>query len=210
MKLLLFSDLHRDAAAASSLVQMARSVDVVVGAGDFASVRQGISICINVLREIRIPTVLVPGNNESLEELLAACAAWPNATVLHGQSVQICGQTFFGLGGGIPITPFGSWSYDFSEADAERLLAKCPAGSVLVSHSPPKGAVDTDSSGKSLGSTAVRESVIHRKPRLVVCGHIHASAGKTALMGNTPVINAGPGGSVFALEPADVDSRPKP
>jgi Icc-related predicted phosphoesterase len=199
MKLLLFSDLHTQAPAASALVQTAMEVDVAIGAGDFASVRRGLSVCIDVLRDIRIPTVLVPGNNESLDELQAACKDWQNATVLHGQSVGVHGQVFFGIGGGIPITPFGSWSYDFSEADAERLLAACPAGAVLISHSPPKGAVDTDSSGKSLGSVAVREAVLRLKPRLVVCGHIHACAGQTAHIGGVPVINPGPGGVVYSL-----------
>jgi Icc-related predicted phosphoesterase len=67
---------------------------------------------------------------------------------------------------------------------------------MLVSHSPPKGAVDVTGSGQSLGSTSVRDAVI---PRLVVCGHIHASAGKRAQIGNTIIINAGPGGLLLEL-----------
>lgn len=194
MKLLLFSDRHTDTSAARRIVELAEGADVVVGAGDFANIRRGISTCIEILREIQVPTVLVPGNNESYEELVAACAKWRNATVLHGTSVEIAGLPFFGIGGGIPITPFGDWSYDFSEDDAAHLLQGCPAGGVLVSHSPPKGAVDLSSSGQSLGSTAVRDAVIRLKPRLVVCGHIHGSAGQRGCIGNTPIINAGPGG----------------
>src|SRR4029077_7508500 len=101
---------------------------------------------------------------------------------------------FFGIGGGIPITPFGSWSYDFSEAEAEHMFRNCPVGAVLVSHSPPKGAVDVTGSGQSLGSTSVRDAVIRLKPRLVVCGHIHASGGKRAQIGNKIIINGGLGG----------------
>lgn len=199
MKLLLFSDLHRNTAAATRMVELARGVDVVIGAGDFANQRHGISTCIDILKAVHVPTVLVPGNNESSEELVAACAEWRNARVLHGAGVEIAGVPYFGLGGGIPITPFGSWSYDFSEADAERLLHDCPAGAVLISHSPPKGAVDVTASGQSLGSTTVRDGVIRLKPRLVVCGHIHGSAGKQAQIGTTPIINAGPGGVLFEL-----------
>jgi len=119
--------------------------------------------------------------------------------VLHGSAVEISGVPFFGIGGGIPVTPFGDWSWDVSEEDASRLLAACPPGTVLISHSPPRGAVDRASSGQSLGSTAVREAVIRLKPRLVVCGHIHACAGKTAVIGETPVINAGPAGMIYRL-----------
>lgn len=200
MKLLLFSDLHRDVSAATRIVELARGADVIVGAGDFASVRHGTSICIEVLRAIRIPAVLVPGNNESLGELAAACADWSSAVVLHGTSIEVGGLVFFGIGGGIPITPFGDWSYDFSEAQAAELLRACPPGAVLVSHSPPKGVVDVDASGRSLGSTAVRDAVIRLRPRLVVCGHIHASGGNRAQIGTTPIVNAGPRGLIFDLK----------
>jgi Icc-related predicted phosphoesterase len=200
MRLLLFSDLHTNAAAAERLVRMAEGADVAIGAGDFASVRRGTSTCINILRQIRIPSVLVPGNNETYDELREACAGWPGASVLHGTGVDIAGVPFFGLGGGVPVTPFGNWSFDFSEADATRLLSGCPAGAVLVSHSPPKGAVDVASGGRSLGSTAVREAVVRLKPRLVVCGHIHDSAGQRTMIGNSPVINAGPAGILYELD----------
>jgi Icc-related predicted phosphoesterase len=199
VKLLLFSDLHTDTSAAKRLVQLANDVDVVVGAGDFATVRRGISACIEILREIPVPAILVPGNNETCDELIAACAQWRSATVLHGSGVEIKGVPFFGIGGGVPITPFGDWSFDFSEVDADRMLAGCPPGCVLVSHSPPKGTVDRSSSGQNLGSTAVRDAVISLNPRLVVCGHIHGSAGQQGSIGSTPVINAGPEGVLFEL-----------
>lgn len=192
MKLLLFSDLHVDADAARRVVQRSQAVDVVVGAGDFASVRRNLDVCIDVLQAIDRPTVLVSGNNETTEELREACRAWSSTRVLHGDSITIGGATFFGLGGGVPVTPFGSWSYDFTEEQAAGLLAECPPGCVLVSHSPPKGAVDVASGGQSLGSTAVRDAILRTKPRLVVCGHIHGSGGQKTLLGETPVVNAGP------------------
>ena len=199
MRLLLFSDLHCDADAARKLVARARGVDVVVGAGDFANVRRGIDTCVSVLRSMTVPTVLVPGNNETLEELTEACRGWSSAHVLHGTGVTIQGVPFFGMGGGVPVTPFGAWSFDFTEAQAASLLASCPAGGVLISHSPPRGAVDASSRGQSLGSTAVREVVLAKQPRLVVCGHIHGSAGTSARIGPTTVVNAGPGGVEWEL-----------
>lgn len=199
MQLLLFSDLHVNVAAARRLVQLARSADIVIGAGDFANVRRNLQNCVDMLKAIDRPTVLVAGNNESTAELLTACRDWPPAHVLHGDGVTIKGVEFFGLGGGIPVTPFGSWSYDFTEEQAAELISPCPVGCVLVSHSPPQGAVDTSSQGRSLGSTAVRDAVERLQPRLVVCGHIHACAGQQATIGTTPVVNAGPNGVVWEL-----------
>ncbi len=146
------------------------------------------------MRNAGKPAVLVAGNNESTEELADACRDWDNAHVLHGYAVTLGGVAFFGIGGGIPVTPFGAWSYDFTEVEAAALLADCPAGGVLVSHSPPKGAVDVSSSGRSLGSTAVRDAVARCRPLLVVCGHIHACGGQQAMIGASPVVNAGPDG----------------
>ena len=203
MKLLLFSDVHGDLDACRDLVDRAADADVVVGAGDFCVARRNLAAPIETLSAIDTPTVLVPGNAETEDEMGAQVSAtgWNEAHVLHGDGVTIDGRSFFGIGGGIPITPFGPWSYDFSEAEARDLLADCPDGAVLVSHSPPKNAVDRDSKGQSLGSTAVRAAIEETRPVLTVCGHIHGSWGEAAEIGTTSVVNAGPGGIAWTLSP---------
>ncbi len=199
MKLLLFSDIHNDFPSASKLVELSLKVDVVVGAGDYCVARRGLDDIIAALSVILKPTVLVPGNAESHEELAQACRSWPNARVLHGSQTILDDVTFYGIGGGIPITPFGAWSYDFSEDEAKKLLQGLESGGVLISHSPPKGVLDMSADGRSLGSEAVREIIGIKKPKLVVCGHIHGSAGQIAQLGPTNVINAGPDGIMWEL-----------
>ncbi|HZL87142.1 MAG TPA: metallophosphoesterase family protein [Pirellulaceae bacterium] len=199
MNLLLFSDLHCDAERAQALVRRSREVDVVVCAGDLGNVRRGLAQTIAVLKAIDKPTVLVPGNNESASELIEAARNWPSAVVLHGSGTQLTGVEFFGLGGGVPITPFGDWSFDLTEENAAKLLEACPKGAVLVSHSPPQGVLDVTSSGKSLGSSAVRQAIERCQPKLVVCGHIHACGGQMEMIGETMVINAGPEGIEWEL-----------
>ncbi len=54
--------------------------------------------------------------------------------------------------------------------------------------------VDVSSRGQRQGSVPVRDAVLRAEPLLVVCGHIHASAGQRALLGRSPVVNAGPAG----------------
>jgi len=197
MRLLLFSDLHSDFRKASKLADLSNEVDIVVGAGDFCTGRRGLEKIINALVGITKPVVLVPGNSESNDELIDACRAWASARVLHGTQVTIEDITFFGIGGGVPITPFGSWSYDFSEDEAAELLRDCPSGCILISHSPPKGVLDLSSDGRSLGSQAVKKTIEDKKPTLVVCGHIHASAGQSIRLGKTTVINAGAEGLIY-------------
>lgn len=198
-QLLLFSDPHGDLDACRRLVEQAEEADIVVGAGDFCVMRRGLAATIDVLAAIDRPTVLVPGNSESASELTDACRSWPQAHVLHGCGITLQGISFYGVGGGVPITPFGPWSYDLTESEAEELLASCPDGAVLVSHSPPKGVVDRDSQGRSLGSTALRRAIEEAAPQLVVCGHIHGSWGEEGHIGPTPVVNAGPAGILWTV-----------
>lgn len=199
MKLLLCSDIHRDLDAARSLVQRSADADVLVCAGDLAVMRKGLDPVIEVLSGAHCPAVLVPGNGESHDELEAACRGWADAHVLHGSGCELDGVSFWGLGGGVPVTPFGSWSYDFSEEEARALLADCPDGAVLVTHSPPRGHVDVAGGGEHLGSRAVLDAIERCAPPLVVCGHIHACWEQQASVGETTVVNAGPGGVAFEL-----------
>src|SRR5688572_19708760 len=196
MKLLAFSDLHCDLGRARSLVERSAEADVVIGAGDFASVHEGLDETIGALAAIETPTVLVPGNNETADALRDAASAWNAATVLHGESTEIDGVTFFGLGAGIPVTPW-DWSFDLSDDEASEALASCPDGAVLVLHSPPRGHCDVAGSGQNLGSQALADAIERLAPPLAVCGHIHESWGARSRIGETEIANLGPDGANF-------------
>ena len=198
MRLLAFSDLHTDLGQAERLASRSGEADVVVGVGDFASVHSGLAETIQALRAIEVPAVLVPGNNETEDALRQACASWKQAVVLHGEGTEIDGIAFFGLGAGIPVTPW-DWSFDLTEAAAAELLEACPEGCVLAVHSPPRGHVDVSGAGRHLGSEAVLDAIESRRPRLALCGHIHESWGQQSWIGPTPVINLGPEGMLLEV-----------
>jgi uncharacterized protein len=193
VRLLAFSDLHRDLEQAGRLVERSSDVDAVIAAGDFASVHRGLDETIAALQPIEKPTLLVPGNNETEDALRQACAGWQAATVLHGQGTEIEGTSFFGLGGGVPVTPW-DWSFDLTEDQAEAKLRDCPEGGVLVVHSPPKGYVD---GGGELGSEAILWAIETAQPELAVCGHVHEAWGQEATVGSTRVVNLGPDGALL-------------
>jgi Icc-related predicted phosphoesterase len=198
VRLLAFSDLHVDLDAARGVVERAGEADLVIGAGDFASVHRGLEDAIGVLAAIEAPTLLVPGNNETDEALREACRDWEAAQVLHGEAAEIDGAGFFGLGAGVPVTPW-DWSFDLDEEEAGGLLERCPEGAVLVSHSPPRGHCDRSGAGQELGSGAVLAAIERARPPLVLCGHIHESWGCESTVGETTVVNLGPEGRVFEL-----------
>jgi uncharacterized protein len=198
VRILAFSDLHRDLDQAASLVERSSDADVVIAAGDFASVHEGLEETIEALRPIEVPTVLVPGNNETEDALRAACEGWDSATVLHGEGAQIDGASFFGLGAGIPITPW-DWSFDLDEDEAAERLAGLPEDAVLVVHSPPQGHCDESSAGDHLGSRAILDAIEAKRPQLAACGHIHESWGAESAIGPTRVLNLGPSGTAIEL-----------
>jgi Icc-related predicted phosphoesterase len=197
MKYLVFSDIHCDTVACDRLVERSKAADIAIGAGDFACLRQGLERTIDALSRITIPTVLVHGNHESHAELLDACEQLGHFHVLHGSSTEVKGTTFFGIGGGIPTTPFGPWSVDYPEHEARRLLTPSFDKFVFVTHSPPLGCLDTLANDQHVGSEAVRAFVGRSRPLFVVCGHIHEHGGLQDELDEIPVINAGPGGVEF-------------
>ncbi len=199
MKILAFSDLHLARARAAELVEASSDADLVIGAGDFCNMRQGLDEAMALLEGITAPFVAVPGNAESAGELTAA--ANPNMRVLHGSGADVNGLRLFGLGYGVPVTPFGDWSCDLTEAQAAEMLAGCEAADILVLHSPPRGVADVTSGGQSVGSTAIHAAIDRIQPRLAVCGHIHDSWGRTGRIGDTEVVNLGPRSNWFDMAP---------
>ena len=197
MKLLAFSDLHLARARAADLVVASAEADLVVGAGDFCNARQGLAEAMELLSDITAPMVMVAGNAESADELRAAAPA--NAHVLHGNGVTIEGVTFWGLGGGVPETPFGAWSWDLFEEDAEALLEPCERADVLITHSPPKGLGDLTSTGLSVGSTEIRAAIERLQPKLALFGHVHEAWGARGQIGQTACANLGPTANFFEV-----------
>ena len=139
------------------------------------------------------PFLAVPGNNETEDALRSATAA----TVLHGEGDA--DRRLWGLGAGIPTTPW-DWSFDLSEEEAAKRLQDMPAAlDLLILHSPPYGHCDVSGQGEHLGSRAIADAIEAKQPRVAVCGHIHESWGAESRIGETQVINLGPEGRVIEL-----------
>ena len=208
MRVLAFSDLHRDLDAAASLVERSGDANLVVGAGDFASIHEGLEETLGALAGMRTaPLMVVPGNNETEDALREAVADSP-VQVLHGNWATVMGgmredeprqMTVFGVGAGIPTTPW-DWSFDLSEEEAAAKLQDVPEGlDLLILHSPPYGHCDQSSQGDHLGSRAILEAIERAQPKVAVCGHIHESWGAESRIGDTQVFNLGPAGRMIEI-----------
>jgi Icc-related predicted phosphoesterase len=200
MRIIAFSDLHRDQAASRAIVAASTEADVVVGAGDFATHGAGIDETLGILGGIKVPLVLVAGNHDDLSDLRAAARGRPGWHVLHGETAKLGGVAFFGFGFEVGEMPGALAQSILSEAQAARLLTACPRHAVLVTHSPPHGVADMQRDGSHQGSRrAIRACVEAQAPRLHVCGHIHHAWGTTGDIAGCPVVNLGPTPRVFEV-----------
>jgi uncharacterized protein len=199
MRILAFSDLHRDVEAARRIVEASARADVVVGAGDFATCGEGAKDTVNILRGIDVPVVFVFGNHDRPDELRTLCRDWDSGYLLHGDMVELQGLAFFGVGGEIPGRNTEPWNAALTEDEAHRILQDCPKDVVLITHTPPYECADVQRDGTHEGSRAVRAMIDDKQPLLSLCGHIHFAWGSFGTLGRTRVHNLGPGVSWFNI-----------
>ena len=192
MRILAFSDLHRDIEATRKIVDASPQADILVGAGDFSTRGLGAGEIIRILQSANTPTVLVSGNHDNLKELDDLCSGWADGYLLNGDSVTIDSVTFFGLGGEIPRRNTADWNEAVSEELASQILADCPDNAVLVTHIPPFGYADLQRDGSHDGSASVAAAIGEKQPVLHFCGHIHSAWGASGKMGRTAIHNLGP------------------
>ncbi len=89
---------------------------------------------------------------------------------------------------GSPWIPFlaGGWCFTAPKSHGGDFVASKFAAipdrvDVLLTHSPPLSLRDVTQGGERMGSPALRAAVLDRHPRLVICGHVHESAGATGI-----------------------------
>ncbi len=106
---------------------------------------------------------------------------------LHLSQIRKDGIKIVGISGALPL-PFHT-RIRFKEHTLEKdLMALVDAGTILVVHSPPYGIRDEVAGAIHAGSHLIRNVVDRRRPKMVLCGHIHERAGHS-IAGHTTVVN---------------------
>ena len=199
MKLLAFSDLHRDLEQGARLVEMSAEADVVIGAGDFASVHEGLEETIAALAAIETPTVLVPGNNETVDALRDAARGWEAATVLHGEGDDDRRGRVLRPRRRHPGHALGMELRPRRRRGAAGCSRPAPRARCWSSTRPPRATATAPATAPNSAARRCCEAIEAKQPRLAVCGHIHESWGCEGEIGTTPVRNLGPAGTWIEL-----------
>lgn len=117
---------------------------------------------------------------------------WPqNVHYLDDTETEINGMKVYGTSW-CPHNMNGAWEVDDDILEEE--FSKIPEGlDILVTHVPPKGEglnLDHDDAFDShFGSEALTKAIIEKKPKIVLCGHVHSGSHKPVKIGDSIVMN---------------------
>lgn len=198
MLVLAMSDIHQRIESLEKLIEKVGNepIELAIIAGDLTNYGDA-SDASEVLNKLPFKHVLaVPGNMDTKDVLNAL---EERKISLHGRCASLFKYKFCGFGGGL-IGSAGSLL--FSELEIEEKLRKLvDANSILVTHLPPKNTKLDETASEHIGSNAIRNIILEKKPLLHICGHVHEASGKIKL-GSTTCINvaAVKNGQAFLIE----------
>jgi len=189
MKILAVADIHGVQYRLNLMLQNIATYapDLVVICGDITQFGPG-NLATNLLNQIPIQTLAVPGNIDSFDVDQGINAS--HATNLDRKQRTIEGIPFIGIGreidSNLPDLPIEE---DTTQKPLKKILN---TSSVLVTHYPPYKLQDKIFIGTHGGSKELRSLIDTFKPRLALCGHIHEDPG-TITSGGTIVVNCSMG-----------------
>lgn len=192
-RIIQISDLHGNTSFFDSLAEAIESADLIVLSGDlthFGGKRHAREV-VDAVLALNPRVAAVGGNCDRagvsgyLEEA---------GVSVDGYFREINGFRLCGIGGSLagPVV----MPYQLTDDEFENRLGKLLAGDerpdIAVIHQPPFGSeLDRLSSGKHVGSKAVRDFIERSGALICLTGHIHESIG-TDTIGRTTVVNPGP------------------
>lgn len=118
------------------------------------------------LLEIDLPKLGVLGNHDADGALEALGAEDLNLAL-----ARVGGLSFAGFAGSPRYSREGQ--NEWTEEEAQRLVARLPAADVLLTHSPPAGVNDEPDDPAHRGSPALRDWVERNRPAWILHGHTH-------------------------------------
>jgi uncharacterized protein len=116
------------------------------------------------LADVDLPKLGVRGNHDAPDALESI-----GVEDLHLRRAELGGLSFAGFGGSPRYSPQGG--NEWTEEEAELMMAILPAADVLLAHSPPEGVNDEPDDRVHRGSPALRAWVERHQPAWLLHGH---------------------------------------
>jgi hypothetical protein len=196
MKILAFVDVHGSLSALKKIRKKAKSSDIIVCAGDISIFEQHLNKIIAMLDKLGKQVLIIPGNHETEQLMKSTCKKTKNVTYLHEKTFEIDNFLFIGYGGG----GFALVDSHFKQI-AKQFKRKIKKGQklILVTHAPPYGTKVDKIMEQHCGNKTLKQFIVKTKPELVICGHLHETAGIEDKISKTLIINPGPYGRIITI-----------
>ena len=131
-----------------------------------------------ILIESGKPIVFVMGNDDGI---IGSGKEWTCENNIQGVSQRRIDFGKYNLVGYHYTNPFVGGTFEKSEKEQnndfkelEKLIDK---NTILITHGPAWGILDSPGAGELAGSRALRELIERREPRLHIFGHVHSNFG---------------------------------
>lgn len=194
MKILTFVDLHGNNDALQVLKFKAKMVNLVICAGDISVFENHLHKLVKEIARFNKPILMIHGNHEDASSLKDECSLYSNVFFLHKGIYEFNDILFFGYGGG----GFSEHSPGFNSF-VGKIKPFFRKKNVLITHGPPYGFNVDFIHNSHVGNKDFSKFIRSIQPNLVVCGHIHETAGKKDNIGKTKIINPGPSGEIIEI-----------
>lgn len=198
LRILAAADIHGESKLAKKLSEKAEkeNVDLIVLCGDIMGFQETKNI-IKPFKDKNQKVLLLPGNWDSFAttDFLAEIYGVRN---IHGYSVKYENIGFFGAGGAE-----GPGPGRITEKEIMNTLKKAHSNlkgiekKIMVTHMHPFGSLSEASGVK--GSKAITDAIKQFRPKFLLHGHIHETAGADEMIGKTRVINVGRQGTIIEV-----------
>lgn len=163
--------------------------DVLVHCGDWShwegTIRELVAFSMWMGSQPHGHKILISGNHDFVffnhPTIAKSMVETHGITYLEDRAKTIGGVKFWGS----PWQPeYKGWAFGLDEEQIFKKWAQIPADvDVLVTHSPCKGILDSDSTGKRGGCPHLRERILQVKPKLHLFGHMHEGYGQIEAAG---------------------------
>ncbi|PIN73401.1 hypothetical protein COV20_04195 [Candidatus Woesearchaeota archaeon CG10_big_fil_rev_8_21_14_0_10_45_16] len=199
MKFLVFTDLHENKKQLKELVSRAEKddVDFVISLGDISNFGRGLKNVLNAFNKVGKPFYVIPGNHEESGTMLDdAVKPFSHVENLHCKDKEVGSYVFLGYGGG----GFAQEDKMFRKVARDWYGRHKGKKIVLLTHGPPFGCNLDLLHEKHVGNKDYQKFIERVEPKLVLCGHLHETAGQSQKIGKMLLINPGWEGKVVELK----------
>lgn len=118
--------------------------------------------------------VFTLGNHDFCTPETIKAILFKGVTCLVDEGTTIDGVSIYGCPWSVT---YGDWNYMCSEDELKAKYSLIPQKvDVLLTHTPPRNILD-DYDGMNIGSKALAEAVVRKRPHIHIFGHVHEDGG---------------------------------